>query len=243
MMLIESLVFDLEDAYDNWKLSMWPDGLALIEGRSGTYVGAWTGQLPLRRVLHIFSVVSTFTEIDEPTIEAIPRKNLMRILVAFANEDSLPLSLNVNLDEAGAVIWSLRQMIAGLVREGHWYPTKGYQMTSGAGFAGATRFRLSTKNADANALINATGIVVLAGSRASTVTASSLSTTLKTLRERMVEWEMWEPLNDDQYVVNRHMFFPSPLQAASVLCGSPTNGFDMWVDQAGTTLRNLGDLN
>lgn len=243
MKLIESVVFDLEDTYDNWKLSLWPDGLALVEGRSGTYVGGWTGQLPLRRVLHIFSVVSTLTQIDGSTIEATPRKNLMRLLVAFANEDSPPLSLHVNLDEAGAVIWSLRQMITGLIREGLWYPTKGYQLKSGAGFAGANRFVLLTKNANATALINGTGIVVLAGSKASTVTAASLSDTLKDLRERMVEWEFWEPLNDDQYLVNQHMFFQSPSQAANVLCGSPTNGFDMWVDPSGTSLRNLGDLN
>lgn len=240
MQAVESVVFDVDDSHDSWQLSLWPDGVGRLVGRSGDFAGKWAGKLHLRRVLHVFSVVSTLQE-HQTSIDQSPGKTSLRILTTFASPDTPPLALDTDLEEAGAVLWTLRQMIGGLVRGGQWYPEKGYGLRSGAAFVNATRFRLSTKNADATALINGDGVVVLTGSRASTVTVSSLSDTHNTLRERMVEWEMWERLNDDQYVLNSHMFFNSPSQAASVLCGSPTNGFDMWVDQYGTSIRNLGN--
>lgn len=236
---VESVVFDVEDAHDSWQLSLWPDGVGRIVGRSGEFSGKWAGQLPLRRVLHVFSVVSTLNEPYLATGQSLG-KNSLRTLITFAGEDSPPLAVDTDLDEAGAVLWTLRQMISGLIKEGQWYPEKGYGLRSGAAFVNAARFRLSTKNADATALINGDGVVVLAGSRASTVTMTSLSDTLKTLRERMVEWELWETLNDDQYVISAHMFFPTPSQAASALCGSLTNGLDAWTDPDGTSIRTLG---
>lgn len=242
MEAVESVVFDVDDSHDSWQLSLWPDGVGRLVGRSGEFAGKWAGNLQLRRVLHVFSVVSTLQE-HRSSIGPSPDKTSLRILTTYASPDSPPLALDIDLDKAGAVLWTLRQMIGGLVRGGQWYPEKGYMLRSGAAFLNATRCKLSTKNADATALINRDGVVVLTGSKASTVTVSSLSDTHKTLRERMVEWEMWERLNDDQYVVNNHMFFSSPSQAASVLCGSQTNGFDMWVDQYGTSIRNLGNPN
>lgn len=239
---VESVVFDVEDAHDSWQLSLWPDGVGRLVGRSGEFSGKWTGQLPLRRVLHVFSIVSTLTESSFAPEQSLGRTSL-RTLITFAGQESPPLALDTDLDEAGAVLWTLRQMISGLVKEGQWYPEKGYELRSGAAFLNAARFRLSTKNADASALINAEGVVVLAGSRASTVTMASLSDTLKSLRERMVEWELWETLNDDQYVINAHMFFHTPSQAASALCGSLTNGLDAWIDRDGTSIRNLGTPN
>ena len=81
-------------------------------------------------------------------------------------------------------------------------------------------------------------IVVLAGCQASTTTSPSLESNYKEARTNLID-DGALLLEGDHFRLTRHLHFPSPSAAASVLVGSNTSGRRAWRNAVGDTWSEL----
>jgi hypothetical protein len=80
------------------------------------------------------------------------------------------------------------------------------------------------------------GIVVLAGSEASSLTNSSLSDGYTKVRDNLKDKGILI-VSGEKLILQEDTLFTSPSQAAAVLLGYPCSGPEYWVDTNGISLK------
>lgn len=97
---------------------------------------------------------------------------------------------------------------------------------------------LDVKGVSAKAILNDEGLIVLAGSEISTTVTGSLSIGYQKLRNQLIETGVIVK-HSAKLIFIKDQLFTSPSQAAAIVVGYSINGRQRWVDDQGTSLKQI----
>ena len=210
----------------DYQVTLWPDGVARWDGRTGNRLGAWQATIsadwrkPMEDLLRGFGQASANADdID---------------VVVVTETDDGRLSESAAMGQESQKLWLLATIIDGIASSANWAPMDIRDEVDLGPWIGAVPMVFIQGPCFANALANDLGLVVLAGSVASTSTAPTLEQNYANRRSELAADGSLE-LVADRFVLTRHLAFASPSAAASVFAGSNTNGRRAWRDSHGRT--------
>lgn len=144
------------------------------------------------------------------------------------------LSESAVIGQESQALWLLATVLDGIASSATWAPLDIRDEVDFGQWISAVPMVFIQGACFANGLANDLGVVVLAGSVASTSTAPTLEPNYADRRSELAEDGSFE-LVADRFVLTRHLAFDSPSAAASVFAGSNTNGRRAWRDTHGRT--------
>jgi hypothetical protein len=214
-----------------YQSSIWDDGVLRYDGSAGTRLGAWQTQVP-----------STWFDRLRELLEELPKVTRGRTGAGWTvtlDAGRAPRTHGISAETADVPTWRLLTSFEGVLSLSRWSPLDDSGRYDLSWFAGSVPIEFRQVRVVAEGLATGQGVVVLAGSVASTSTSESLEPTYKALREQFSADGSFA-LVEDRYVLTRHLFFDKPSAAASVLAGSNTNGRVKWTSKSGTAWGSLG---
>lgn len=213
---------------DPHRLTFWEDGLARLEGTAGPHNGSWQARFPNGAASLLGSLLSS--------IDARPAKKPEGAVMLTVQTGKRSASYSVQ----SLPVWHIVTLLEGLSAGAVWTPIDEAGQHDWSGWASAVPLLMVNREVVAKGLGRRKSLIVLTGSVASTSTAASLEPVYQRQRAQLIADGGFE-LEGDRYLLRRHVLFPSPSAAASVLAGSNTNGRKVWVDTLGRAWGNLAD--
>ena len=224
-MTIESLTL-ARSRPTQYQVTLWPDGVARWDGRTGHRLGAWQARTsvdwrkPMEELVRGFGQAPLTA--DDPDVVVVTETGDGR------------LSESAVIGQESQALWLLATVVDGIASSAAWAPLDIRDEVDLGPWISAVPMVFIQGSCFANCLANDLGLVVLAGSVASTSTAPTLEQNYADRRSELAEDGSFE-LVADRFVLTRHLAFDSPSAAASVFAGSNTNGRRAWRDTHGRT--------
>lgn len=215
---------------DDYRITIWPDGVTRFDGWTKTRQGAWEGQFNPQW----FAWVADLTRGIEPGKQEAS-DSLVTLVVETADNRFVYESGDKHEPES---FWLLGTAIDGLTQRVHWIPLDVTGANDFARWATGVPLWMSIGSAIASGFASDGSIIVLAGGQASTTTSPSLEANYKEMRTSLIDDDALS-LDGDHFRITRHLLFASPSAAASVLVGSNTNGRRAWRNSKGHAWSEL----
>lgn len=213
----------------SYQVTIWSDGITRWDSDSALRTGAWQSHVGDD---WLTAIVSNIKEL--PTGHEGEGSNGSLVLETSERPVTFPLSRHARPLEA----WRLGMVIDGICSHLSWAPLDVSGEHDFTPWAEGCWVSLSQGTSRGQALARKEGILLLAGSTASTATAPTLEDTYKQRRITLLE-DGGLVFVGGVLVLTRHLLFTSPSAPASVLAGSNTNGRRAWRDAAGVKWSEL----
>lgn len=214
----------------DYRVTYWNDGVARFDGLTGARQGAWTAASDVSW----FTRCAKLARIVEPGVKG-PTDDVATLVVETADERFVYEASYAN--EPGP-FWTLSTIIDGMVQRTRWVPIDVLAEQDFSTWAQGIPVWWSVGPVAAAGLATATGVLVIAGSCASSATADALHQSYKDQRSALLE-DGGLVQDGDRLRLFRHVAFSAPSAAASVLLGSNTNGRRVWRDRNGLSWAEL----
>jgi hypothetical protein len=214
-----------------YQVTFWTDGVARWDGTLAARLGAWQSHVDTR---WLHGVEPLVRKLPAPTTR-LDGATAVVVVQSEAHSQSFSIS---ELPDEQPDLWRLGMILDGMALQARWVPLDSQEESDLAPWADSVVLTFTPGAAVGQGLARPEGLVVLAGSTASTSTAATLETTYREQREQLIADGGFD-LNGECFVVTRHLLFASPSAAASVLAGSNTNGRRAWRDNAGQSWARL----
>lgn len=211
--------------------TIWDDGVIRYDGYSGSRLGAWQSRVPGEWAARLLSMVGSL-----PRITKDAGSEAVTVTVTLGSTTKTHRFADDLSLEKG---WHLVACFEGVLGLAAFAPLDVTGLVDMAAWVNAPKVHFRQARVSADAVANADGLIVLAGSMASTSTSPTLEPTYVRIRTTL-EHEGAFVLHSEAFVVTRHLYFETPSAAASVLGGSNTNGRTAWKRHEGgdwTTLH------
>jgi hypothetical protein len=209
---------------DDYRITIWPDGVARFDGTTNIRQGAWEGHFDPQW----FAWVANLARDIEPGKQ---EASDLPVTMVVETTDNRFVYESGDKHEPGS-FWLLGTAIDGLAHRALWIPLDVTGANDFAQWAKGVPVWMSIGSAIASGFAADGSIIVLAGSQASTATSPSLEARYKEMRTNLIDDDGLS-LDGDHFRTTRHLHFASPSAAASVLVGSNTNGRRAWRDSKG----------
>jgi hypothetical protein len=218
-------------APSEYQVTYWNDGVARFDGRSGARRGAWDAHVE----------PAWFHEATKLAHSLQPGRRLSTDALATLVLDTVDNRLSYEASETDEPpgFWTLSTLIDGMCQRTRWSPLDTEGKEDFTRFSAGTPIWMSVAGASATGLGLDGAVLVLAGAQASTKTTQSLEEAYKRKRSELIDVGTLA-LEEDTFRLSRHVLFPSPSAAASVLAGSNTSGRRAWRNAAGRAWSELG---
>jgi hypothetical protein len=218
-------------APSEYQVTYWNDGVARFDGRSGPRQGAWDAHVE----------PAWFNEAAQLTRSLQPGRRISKDTLVTLVLDTIDDRLSYEASETDEPpgFWTLSTLIDGMCQRTRWFPLDTTGLEDFTRFGAGTPVWMTIAGATATGLSLDGTVLVLAGAQASTKTTSSLEEVYKRKRSELID-DGSLALDEDIFRLTRHMPFPSPSAAASVLAGSNTSGRRAWRNAAGRPWSELG---
>lgn len=204
---------------EQYQATIWSDGVIRFDGQTGSRLGSWQARVPASWYPRLDAFVA---DLPKPTRTATEGTVLLTITTG-----SRTRAHRLGRELSSEASWRLVTSFQGVLSLANFLPLDATGQIDMAKWADASRVRLAQSRVFAEGLACASGLIVLAGSLASTSTAPTLEKNYVRTRASL-EGEGAFSLSGDTFVLTRHLFFEAPSAAASVLTGSNTNGRIAW---------------
>lgn len=218
-------------APSEYQVTYWNDGVARFDGRSGPRQGAWDAHVEpawFNEAAHLTASLQSGRRISTEALST---------LVLDIVDDRISYEASETDEPPG--FWTMSTLIDGMCQRTTWSPLDTTGREDFARFGSGTPVWMMVAGATATGLGLDGTVLVLAGAQASTKTTSSLEEAYKRKRSELID-DGSLALDEDVFRLSRHMSFPSPSAAASVLAGSNTSGRRAWRNTAGRPWSELG---
>jgi hypothetical protein len=212
----DSLTFFVPEQY---QATIWSDGVIRFDGQVGPRLGAWQARVPASWYPRLNSLVA---DLPKPTKTSTEEDFLLTVTTG-ARTRAHRLGRELTTDAP----WRLVTSFQGVLALANFLPLDATGQIDMSRWGEASQVRLAQSRVFAEGLACASGLIVLAGSLASTSTAPTLEKNYVRTRASL-EKDGAFVLHGDAFVLTRHLFFEAPSAAASVLTGSNTNGRTAW---------------
>lgn len=229
MSMFQHIIVNVHDHLESYRLTVWADGVARLDGRRGPWAGLWTG---LVSEIRLHQVLALLENVENPTEGHLPGTHQVSLSFHDKTRD-----LKFDRGTAEPMPWIVIQLFSGLVTETTWFPDQVQWLSNASSFRGADRVLLAHRGAHARGIIQDGTVIVLAGSLATANSMSSLSKTHAKLRYQLIETGAWDSVSPEHFQLNKHIFFRTLGVAASTLCGAPSSGVQAWTTEGGMPLR------
>jgi hypothetical protein len=226
---ITSLTLARHGQHD-YRITIWPDGVARFDGCTNTRQGAWEGHFDPQW----FAWIAGLAKDIEPGKQEMSDSP---VTLVVETADNRFVYESGDKHEPGS-FWLVGTVIDGLAHRVHWIPLDVTGANDFARWMTGVSVWMSIGNAIASGFAADGSIIVLAGGQASTTTSPSLEANYKEMRTSLINDDALS-LDGDHFRITRHLHFASPSAAASVLVGSNTSGRRAWRNSKGHAWSEL----
>ena len=229
-MIFESITLHRTDTHA-YQVTIWSDGVVRWNGRTASRMGAWQAMLDAD---WLDALSGLLADLPSPGRKGIADGES---LVVETSKGRMAYELTRRAVSIG--VWHIGMLIDGMCVHSQWSPL---DVSEGADFspwASGHWMTFVQGAARGQALARPEGLLLLAGSTASTSTAPTLEDVYKTTRAELLD-DGGLVLVGDVLVLTRHLLFSSPSAPACVLAATNTNGRRAWRDASGASWAQLG---